>query len=106
MKKFSLYTLIVFSVFISKASAQENLPAVDKSAYKQRAFKVYNPPVDKTDQFEIVGIGGTTFTASNTADGSSNSFDHAVLVVVTLNAVKPGNDVFRLNFYSNPNHIQ
>ena len=71
-----------------------------------RVFKVYNNPTqEKTDQFDITGIGGTTFVASNTADGTANSFLHNVQVIVKLNTSKAGSD-FQLNFYSSPNNVQ
>src|SRR5688572_14811587 len=71
-----------------------------------RVFKVYNnPSQEKTDQFDITGFGGTTFTASNTADGTTNSFNHNVQVIVGLTSAKAGSN-FQLNFYSSPNNIQ
>lgn len=72
----------------------------------ERVFKVYNNPAqDKTDQFDITGIGGTTFTASNTADGTAKSYDHSVQVIVDLSTNKAGTK-FQLNFYSSANNIQ
>jgi hypothetical protein len=71
-----------------------------------REFKVYNNPTqDKTDQFDITGIGGTTFTASNTADGTAKSYAHSVQIIVSLNTNKAGTN-FQLNFYSSSKNIQ
>ena len=76
-----------------------------------RAFKVYNnPSSDKTDQFEIQSVGGTTFMASNTADGTTNSYNHTLQINMSLVPVKtnstPSNANFQLIFYSESQQIQ
>ena len=63
--------------------------------------------MEKNDQFEIQGFGGTTFTASNTVDGSTNSYKHSLKIVVGLvPVVKTGNTNFKLIFYSPTDNIQ
>ena len=72
-----------------------------------RLFKVYdNPKEDKTDQFELIGFGNTSFSASNVSDGTAGSFNHNVQIVVGLVAIKAGTNSFQLNFYTSPNNVQ
>lgn len=74
----------------------------------QLLFKVYNnPEKDQTDQFEIQALGTTTFTASNTADGSANSYRHSLQIVVGLIPVnRNASTSFQLHFYSPNDNIQ
>lgn len=39
---------------------------------------------DKLEEYQIAGIGTTSFKASNTVDGTANSFNHSLLIQVTL----------------------
>ena len=113
MKKNFFYTLCISLLGTVCVSAQQNdnpessrpmLPGRGSGA----VFKVYhNPTQEKTDQFEISGVGGTTFTASNTADGTINSYKHSLQIVVALiPANKTGNNNFQLNFYSPTDNVQ
>ena len=109
MKKYFFCILAVTLLDIMNVSAQNETLAegMKNGIGNQRAFKVYNNPTqDKTDQFEIQGFGGTTFTASNTADGSTNSYNHSLKVIVGLVPNKAGNNNFQLNFYSPGENIQ
>lgn len=74
----------------------------------QLLFKVYNnPEKDQTDQFEIQALGTTTFTASNTADGSANSYRHSLQIVLGLIPVnRNASSNFQLLFYSPHDNIQ
>ena len=106
MRKYLICLSLVVITGNIKVSAQplEAVPGTSTNA--TRAFKVYNnPTTDKTDNFDITGFGGTTFTASNTADGTTNSFNHNVQIVVALTSSKAGNN-FQLNFYNSPSNIQ
>ncbi|MEO7983203.1 MAG: hypothetical protein ABI688_03875 [Bacteroidota bacterium] len=107
MKKYLFMALCKIFVCSLNVSAQE--PEVSGSRTRpsgQQVFKIHNnPKQDKTDQFDIQGLGGTTFTASNTVDGSVNSYKHSLQIVLTLIPSKGGNN-FQLNFYSPGDNIQ
>lgn len=106
MKKYLFYILSILFAGTLTASAQPSETTPLKGTTGQRVFKVYNNPTqEKTDQFDITGFGGTTFTASNTTDGTTNSFNHNVQIIVGLTTAKAGNN-FQLNFYNSPNSIQ
>ena len=109
MKKHFFYTLCIALAGTVSASGQES--DATNSRIKpniQKIFKVYNNPMkDKTDQFEIQGIGGTTFTASNTSDGTAESYKHSLQIVVALTPVnKTGNNNYQLIFYSPNDNMQ
>lgn len=74
----------------------------------QQVFKVYNnPDKDQADQFDIQALGSTSFTASNTADGSANSYKHALQVILTLVPVnRTAGSNFQLCFYAPGENIQ
>jgi len=74
----------------------------------QQIFKIYNEvKQDKTEQFEIQGLGGTTFTASNTIDGTAYSYKHSLQITVSLVPVnKGGNSNYQLVFYSANDNMQ
>jgi hypothetical protein len=107
MKKYSFYSLLAALLISFNLSAQQSETNNGNSSNLPRVFKVYNnPSQEKTDQFEITGFGGTTFTASNTADGTANSFNHNVQIILGLNSAKAVSTNFQLNFYSGTNNIQ
>lgn len=104
MKKHLFLSICMLCAGALAVSAQSS--EIVPGTVGERVFKVYNNPAqDKTDQFDITGIGGTTFTASNTADGTAKSFDHSVQIIVTLTTNKAGTN-FQLNFYSSAKNIQ
>lgn len=92
-------------LLIAPATAQYGSKILNPS---ELVFKVHNNPAqDQTDQFDIQGMGGSSFTVSNTADGSANSYKHALNVVLSLIPVnKTGYSSFELNFYSPGENIQ
>jgi|CXWL01.1.fsa_nt_gi hypothetical protein len=111
MKKYFFYSFCIALLGPFMASAQPNETSPTKfltDGSGERVFKVYNNPLqDKTDQFDIQGLGGTTFTASNTSDGTKDSYRHSLQIVLTLiPANKAGNNNFRLIFYSPNDNIQ
>jgi hypothetical protein len=72
-----------------------------------KVFKIRTFTKETDEQFEIQGIGGTTFTTSNTIDGTANSYKHSLQIVVGLIPVnKTGNISFQLTFYSPNDNIQ
>lgn len=105
MKKAIIYALS-FLLSGNYLIAQETFPS--KGSVGGRVFKVTNnPTVDKTDQFEISGIGPTNFTTSNTSDGTTTSFSHKLSVSVSLIAVnKSPTNNFQLHFYSPSEEIK
>lgn len=109
MKKQFFYVLCIALVGTVSVSAQEgDATNARTKTFVQQVFKVYNNPTqDKTDQFEIQGIGGTTFTSSNTTDGTINSYKHSLQILVTLTPVnKTGNNNYQLIFYSPNDNMQ
>ena len=110
MKKYFVFALNIVVLGTGNISAQASDKASDNVPTLGRTliFKVNNnPSQEKTDQFEIQSLGGTTFTASNTTDGSTNSYKHSLQIIVGLiPANKSGNNNFQLNFYSSADNIQ
>ncbi len=109
MKKHFFYALcIALSGTISVSAQESETISTRIKPMGQQVFKVYNNPTqDKADQFDIQGIGGTTFTSSNTIDGTANSYKHSLQIVVALTPVnKTGNSNFQLIFYSPSDNIQ
>lgn len=66
-------------------------------------FRTKLPEADKTEIFEIVGIKGSTFSVSNTADGTANSYKHSKQVTIELTA--SNNSSYFLVFYSPEENI-
>ena len=109
MKKFFLSAICISLLGTIYVSGQANEATTSRTLLPaKQVFKVYNSvEVEKNDQFEIQGLGGTTFTASNTVDGSTNSYKHSLKIVVGLvPVVKTGNTNFKLIFYSPTDNIQ
>lgn len=98
--------LFLSAVAIAQSSETSQNAAASRFTIRQQIGKTENPTQDKSDLFEIQGLGGTTFTASNTYDGGMNSYKHSLLVTVTLIPLnKAGNNDFRVVFYSDPTGI-
>jgi len=111
MKKYFFYAILIslFSTVNAAGQATEGATSSRTTITPaKRVFKVYNSLTEeKNDQFEIQGLGGTTFTASNMVDGSTNSYIHSLRIVVSLvPVIKTGNPNFRLVFYSPSDNIQ
>ena len=105
MKKPFIYTICIALLVSSFVAAQKNDANVNTTTTdgrtSQRLFKVHNNPTqDKTDQFEVQGIGGTIFTAANTVDGTANSYIHSPKITVALLPMNNKNGSFQLVFYS------
>ncbi len=109
MKKLFFYLLcITVSALNVSAQPTETADVSKGSAPGKMAFKVFNSPAqEKTDQFDLQGLGATTFTASNTTDGTTNSYKHSLQIVVALIPVnKTVTSNYQLNFYSTNDNIQ
>lgn len=110
MKKQFFSTLCAIALFSVAASAQAS--ETDANAVRngggdsKKQFQVKsNVTEDKIEQFEIANIGSLTFSASNTVDGSSNSFRHVQKITIQLFPAgnKPG--TYMLNFYQDGQNI-
>jgi hypothetical protein len=103
MKK-HIYCAVLFvfagSLTLSAQEAETLNPALRPPG--QQVFKYRNTITqDKTEQFEIQGLGGTNFTSSNTVDGTAGSYKHSLQISVALVPVnKAGNSNYQLIFYS------
>jgi hypothetical protein len=108
MKKQFMAMLLMTGIFSLNAGAQsEKDPNVFQSGgvLTKRAFKTDLPAADKTENFEVKAVSGVTISTSNTADGSQNSYKHALRITMDLmmSDVKAGN--YRLVFYSEGENI-
>ena len=102
MKKRSVFVFLAMVVISGTVLAQGEDPNVFTSAdgrNTKRLMKVVNPENDKTDLYEINAIGTTTFTTSNTADGSANSYKHSQKIIMSLQVPGKPNTV-QLVFFS------
>ncbi|MDZ4795168.1 MAG: hypothetical protein SGI83_12885 [Bacteroidota bacterium] len=114
MKKYFIYLLAagLFSATTasSQADANANLnQASNGGGTGEKAFKTRMIREATNELFEIQGMGGTTFTSSNTMDGTSNSFKHSLQILIGLVPVaKTPNPTisFQLIFYSPNDNIQ
>lgn len=96
--------LLAAVVFASQAHGQqvEQDPNVipGKGALGKRVFKTAPPEADKTENFDIKSIGTVSFATSNTADGTVNSYQHALRITLSLVMADPKAGNYQLVFYS------
>ncbi|MFN4893210.1 MAG: hypothetical protein ACK5G0_05540 [Bacteroidota bacterium] len=95
------------SLFAQPEDVVMNVHEVSSNATLQkRVFKAAQPTEDKVELIDVVGLGQTTYTASNVMDGSVKSFEHSMRILVALNmgGNKPG--ACQLVFYSAAEKIQ
>ncbi|HPH30368.1 MAG TPA: hypothetical protein PLB49_00895 [Chitinophagaceae bacterium] len=104
MKKQVIAILLTAGLFVTQAQGQqfEQDPNViqGKAAMGKRVFKTENPAADKTENFDVKSIGVVSFAASNTADGSANSYKHALRITMSLVMADPKAGNYQLVFYS------
>jgi hypothetical protein len=109
MKKYFVLSFALLFSFCLTAFSQTNLSLSQETQTggQKMAFKTNRELKENTaDVFDIQSIGGTTFTTSNVADGTTASFTHNTLVNVTLvPAVKPEKNKIQLVFYSSSVNI-
>ncbi len=104
MKKMVIVILLLAGIFNNQTQAQqfEQDPNViqSKVAMGKRLFKTETPAADKTESLEVKAIASVSFAASNTADGSANSYKHALRITMVLQMAdaKAGN--YQLVFYT------
>lgn len=111
MKK-HFFLILSFSFFIALAGSAQNTQMTDavsgsSNGSQKISYKMNSAIKENTlDQFDIQSIGGTTFTASNTANGTANSFLHNLQINVTLLPTnKTLKSSIQLIFYSTPVNI-
>jgi hypothetical protein len=102
MKKNLLVTLPVFLLIVNLCSAQkvveEYYPVSSRNPDK--VFVPVNPSQDKTDLFEITGIGNVIYTTSNVADATANSYKHSLKITIELFTTKNKTGNYQLIFSS------
>jgi hypothetical protein len=107
------HLLILLATGISVVSwSQSSETVVDEPArvidgeIKKPVFKARQPMEDKVETIEVSGLGQTTYTTSNTVDGSVKSFEHSLRIVVSLNTVGGKPSSCQLIFYTAGDKIQ
>ncbi len=104
MKKQAIAILLSAGIFLTQVQGQqfEQDPNViqGKAALGKRLFKTEAPAADKTENFEVKSIGAVSFAASNTADGSANSYKHSLRITMSLVMADPKAGNYQLVFYS------
>lgn len=104
MKKQAIVILLLAGIFSTQVSAQqfEQDPNViqGKATAGKRLFKTEAPTADKTENFDVKAIGSVSFAASNTADGSSNSYKHSLRITMSLIMADPKAGNYALVFYT------
>lgn len=104
MKKQGIVLLLLTGIFVHQAGAQqfEQDPNViqSKAAMGKRLFKAEPPAADKTENFDVKAIGAVSFAASNTADGSANSYKHSLRITMGLVMADPKAGNYQLVFYT------
>lgn len=103
MKKLIFSAGILFALAIGvQAQSSEKDPNVISSGDKvsKRIFQTENPASDRNESWEVRAVSGVSFAASNTADGSTNSYKHFLRITMTLQMADPKAGNCQLVFYS------
>ncbi len=102
MKKHFIVTLVSVLCFSFVLTAQNDADpnVIMNEKPMKRMFKPKNPVEDKTDLFDVSGLGGTVFTASNKSDGTTNSYNHTQKITLSLILANSKSQNFQLVFYS------
>jgi hypothetical protein len=109
MKKIICGVVLVLGVnYISSAQPSETGFSVQNSELKSanRAFKTQLPSIDKVEQFTVTGMGSLLFSASNTADGSYESYNHTQRITLPLLVSSPKPIKVQVLFYGQGEKIQ
>lgn len=102
MKKHFLFILPGFLLIANLSSAQQ-VVEVEKTVLARNPDKVFvpvNPSQDKTDLFEITGIGNVVYTTSNVADATVSSYKHSLKITIELFTSKNKTGNYQLIFSS------
>ena len=109
MKRKAILFLLIAAVLVTPTLAQqsEQDPNViqNRSNVGKRVFKTAAPTEDKTENFDVRSIGAISFAASNTADGSANSYKHALRITMNRVMADPKAGNYQLVFYSEGENV-
>lgn len=97
-------TICIFLLGLSTGMLNAQQSEVDNylqnKASSKRAFKTELPAADKMDTWEVKSVGNVSFATSNTADGTVNSYQHALRITMTLVMTDTRAGNVQLVFYS------
>ena len=106
MKK-KLLLIVCGILFSSLFAFSQNESLVDaRTKSGLGSFKATLPTDDKTETIDITGSKLASISVSNTADGSLNSYKHALRIVLSLTNSNPRSAAIQLVFYANNESIQ
>ena len=109
MKKKAITILMVAGILVTQVKGQpfdlESNVIQNKAAMGKRLFKTEAPAADKTENFDVRSIGTVSFAASNTADGSANSYKHSLRITMSLVMADPKAGNYQLVFYSEGENV-
>lgn len=105
MKKYVVLSLagllcLSFSSLAQKTDSDPNVIQTDDGRSLKRLFKIQNVTEDKTEVIDIIGTSNASFSASNTADGSSSSYKHSLRITLSLSTPSNIKGNYQLIFYS------
>lgn len=109
MKQWMLIMVLSVSLFAvaQKAEVDMNAPGtITDATLQKRAFKAAQPSQDQSETWDVTGLGQTTYSASNVMDGSVNSFQHTLRIVVGLTTPAYKTGSYQLVFYGADEKIQ
>jgi hypothetical protein len=84
----------------------ESVSSISDANVQKRVFKVRQPEKDLFESWEVSGLGPTSYTTSNVMDGSVNSYQHSLRIVVGLTTPAYKNGSYQLVFYGADEKIQ
>jgi hypothetical protein len=82
------------------ALGQNTENVIESRMQQGRAFKSIMPQQEKSDSYEVTGSKLISISVANTADGSQNSYKHAMRLVLGLSFSNPKAGPAQLVFYS------
>ena len=100
--------ILVSSVGFTQTSSSEieTVSSLSEANFQKRIFKTRQPEKDLTESWEVAALGQTSYTASNVMDGSVNSFQHSIRIVVGLSTPAYKTGSYQLVFYGADEKIQ
>jgi hypothetical protein len=106
--------MILFSLMICSLSVmgQQTETVTDEmfsngqGGFRKPAFKARQPTEDKSEIYDVTGIGQTTYLASNTMDGTIASYEHSIRIQVGLTTPAAKGMNCQLIFYGPNEKVQ